>query len=267
MIKTCRICFDNKECLSFPCCDNHFDICQTCLNECPRTCPQCRKSFRVETALVSVKKRTCDCLKTLVWLSYLTVIAFIVLTYIITIKRIGKCEDQPCADIIYNGDGRCDCGIEFVDPIAFSMLVVVFLMVSKDCFFPTVIMNSYESKEEFKSSLITYIVPISSLIIFYIVQNKYDEYDKDNYHLKFIHTWTFIAIMYAAIPLGSWLICKMFSYLFGCVPNTPGMCCKMEEYVVSTPTIVATNAPPSPQLTTINIQPENNKVLKQVDCV
>ena len=116
----------DKDCLSFPCCGEHFDICKECLIKHPQKCPQCRKAYTLEYS------------KVINWyqiLRYISTIGFyfcVIFTLITLKKRYEVCSEQSCHNIPMNDLNPelpyCSCENENYDIILHIVYASIFTL-------------------------------------------------------------------------------------------------------------------------------------------
>src|SRR5208282_3054634 len=98
-MNTCIICLElNKKTQSFPCCNNHFLICDKCLQNTAlsKNCPHCRQEFTISYTTRTVTRKICNWEQLLGWTLYTLIIATIVCNFIVIISRYQECYNQPC---------------------------------------------------------------------------------------------------------------------------------------------------------------------------
>lgn len=222
-IQECNICTYERECITFPCCNNKYNVCIVCLeNPHLNQCPQCQVPFNLEKGTKTIHRTRCKVLPTISWMFlFLGVVSF-VMTF-----------------VIVDGDNPSE------------MLVLILTMslyiLGPICQFMMCIEDGYSRTsptiDPVKWILFSIGINLPNLIyqtIYYIT----------NGDTKFYYSLWFITLMYiSGLLLGFTLyfsipyFIKCIPYFIKCIPET---CCEEHVYEVPTTIIITQDKIPRP---------------------
>jgi len=240
MNQECLVCFEIKDCLSFPCCDNHFTICTSCLVKCSKICPQCRTPFNVDYHTTITNTNKCSRWKNYFWIACIIFTFNLIITNLVLIDNRNKCTTQPCYNVPFCKDTEkcidslhtCICNLEHSDILWFNIITIIVLYfptikILRDnfmIFIDDIVVNT-------KMYIIVGIMYSSISIIYIIVNHIFENYQNNNYEIAFYHSWIGIGLfLYFGLPLGILIIMGSLGCLLNIIYYTCTIdCCTITD--------------------------------------